>query len=405
MTVTFHAARTRCETKVMLPFEAGDYRYVCHCRCWCWQKVHSGGFANGEHFPALTRLRPTDLLLPMHHKALVTGANGFIGSHLVESLCADGIPVRALVLPGSDASNLAGTPAELVEGDIRQPDSLRVAMRDVDVVFHLAAISRHDANISDEEYFRINVEGTRNVLDAARAAGVRRVLFTATIEAVGTSKDGAPLTEETPQCPRNVYGRSKLEAENLVREYCRSTGFDTVVVRPPMIYGPRDVILCVRLFGIIRKGIYPLIGDGRALTEFCYVKNQVHGLRLAAERGRPGEVYFISDERSYTIEEIVRAIADVMGVKVLTPHMPVPFALAVGLGFEILSKVFRFYPFLIPQTGRPPFSRKTVEWTSESRLYCDISKARRELGYAPRYSLSEGIGETVAWYREKGLIR
>ncbi len=94
-----------------------------------------------------------------------------------------------------------------------------------------------------------------------------------------------------------------------------------------------------------------------------------------------------------------------MGVRVFTPHMPVPVALAVGFGFELLSKVLRFYPFVIPQTGRPPFSRKTVEWTSESRLYCDISKARRELGYAPRHSLDEGIRETVAWYAEKGLVK
>ncbi len=341
----------------------------------------------------------------MHNRVLVTGAAGFIGSHLVESLCADGVPTRSLVLSGSDASNLAGSSSELVEGDIRDQSSLVRAMDGVDLVFHLAAISRHDANIPDAEYSRTNVEGTRNVLDAARAAGAKRVVFTATIEAVGTSKDGAPLTEETPQCPRNVYGGSKLEAENLVREYHRAAGFDTVVVRPPMTYGPREVILCARLFGIIRKGFYPLIGDGRALTEFCFVKNQVHGLRLAAERGKPGEVYFISDERSYTIEEIVRAIAGVMGVRVFTPHIPVPLALAVGFSFELFSKVLRFYPFVIPQTGRPPFSRKTVEWTSESRLYCDISKARRELGYAPRYSLAEGIRETVAWYAEKGLIR
>jgi UDP-glucose 4-epimerase len=219
------------------------------------------------------------------------------------------------------------------------------------------------------------------------------------------SKDGSPLTEDTPQSPRNIYGRSKLEGEKLVRDFSSSHGLNAVVVRPPMTYGPREMILYDRLFKVVRRHVYPLIGDGQALTEFCYVKNQVHGIRLAAERGRPGEVYFISDERSYTIEEIVRTIARVLDVRVITPRMPIPIAIAAGFTFEILSKVFRFYPFVIPQTGRPPFSRKTVAWTSESRLYCDISKARTQLGYEPEVGLETGIRETVQWYRDQGHLK
>ena len=213
------------------------------------------------------------------------------------------------------------------------------------------------------------------------------------------------MTEDSPQQPRNIYGATKLEAENLVVDYHRRRGLHTVVVRPPMIYGPGNAILCKRLFGIIRRGFYPLIGDGRALTEFCYVKNQVHGIRLAAEKGRPGETYFISDDRSYSIEEIVDTIARAMEVRVIKPRIPVPAALAMGWSFEMLAKVLRFYPFVIPETGRPPFSRKTVAWTSESRLYCDISKARRELGYSPPFSLEDGVRETVEWYRANGFIR
>jgi len=341
----------------------------------------------------------------MESTALVTGAAGFIGSHLVDALSADGIPVRSFVQPDSDLSGLAQSRSEIVTGDIRDPASLHKAMQGGGTVYHLAAISRHDVNVPESEYYAVNVQGTRNVLDAARAAGVRRVVFTATIEAVGTSKDGSPLTEETPQSPRNIYGQTKLDAENLVRVYHAEKGVDAVVVRPPMTYGPREPIRCQRLFRIIQRGFYPLIGHGQALTEFCYVKNQVHGLRLAAERGQPGEVYFISDDESYTIEGIVRAIADEMGVRVFTPHLPIRLALAVGLCFELLGKVLRFYPFVIPQTGRPPFSRKTVEWTSESRLYCDISKARRQLGYSAPYSLKQGIRETVDWYRTHGFLR
>jgi UDP-glucose 4-epimerase len=293
---------------------------------------------------------------------------------------------------------------ERVYGDLKDPSSLRDAVRSVDTLYHLAAVARHDANVPDREYQAVNVDGTRHVLDAARAAGVGRVLYTGTIEAVGTSRDGSPLTEEMPQHPRNIYGRSKLEAENLVRHYWVQHGMKTVVVRPPMTYGGRELILLQRLFRIVGKGVYPLIGSGTALTEFCYVKNQVQGIRLAAERGAPGEVYFISDERSYSIAEIVGTIAKQMGTRVWTPHLPIAIAFGLGLVFEALSRILPFYPFRIPQTGRPPFSRRTVEWTSSSRLYVDISKARSELGYQPRYTLETGVAETVSWYREQGYL-
>jgi nucleoside-diphosphate-sugar epimerase len=341
----------------------------------------------------------------MSKTVLVTGASGFIGSHLVDSLRADGLHVRSLVLENASQEFLKESDSEIIIGDLRDRASLKTACQGCDEVYHLAAISRHDANVPDDEYRAVNVEGTLNLLEIARESGARRLLFTATIEAVGMSKDGAPLTEETPQHPRNIYGETKLEAENLVRQFQRDTGFETVVVRPPMTYGPRELILYTRLFNIIRKGFYPLIGSGTALSEFCYVKNQVHGIRLAMEKGRPGEVYFISDEESYTIEHIIRSIAAEMGVKVRTPHIPVPIAWCMGLGLEILSKILPFYPFRIPQTGRPPFSRKTVEWTSQSCLYCDISKAKTELGYKPEYSLQEGIRETIEWYRKEGVMR
>jgi UDP-glucose 4-epimerase len=336
----------------------------------------------------------------MAKPVLVTGAAGFIGSHLVDSLRADGNPVRSLVLNGTDAECLRHSGLEIAYGDLKDRESLKRACEGCGKIYHLAAISRHDANVPDSEYWAVNVEGTRNLLEIARETGTQRLLFTATIEAVGTSKDGSPLTEETPQQPRNIYGETKLAAENLVREFYGKTGYETVVVRPPITYGPREMILFTRLFNIIAKGFYPLIGSGKALTEFCYVKNQVQGIRLAMEKGRSGQVYFISDKESYPIEHIIKSIGAEMGVKVRTPHIPVPVAWCMGLGMEIMSKIFRFYPFVIPQTGRPPFSRKTVEWTSESCLYCDISKAKNELGYKPEYSLEEGIRHTIAWYRK-----
>lgn len=335
----------------------------------------------------------------------MTGAGGFIGSHLVEYLVNKGAVVRVLLAPNESASFLESVNVEPCRGDLRDPRSLRDAVEGVDIVYHLAAISLHDATIAEDDYVAVNVEGTRNLLHASVDAGVKKLLYTATIEAVGMSRDGQPLTEASAQHPRNIYGRTKLEAEQLVLAYARASKIHGVVVRPPMIYGPRELILLRRLFRIIALGFYPLIGSGQALTEFCYVKNLVRGIDLAAERGGSGEVYFISDERSYAIEEIVSTIAQAMGVRVWTPHIPVPLAKVIGAVFEVLSRMLPFYPFRIPQTGRPPFSRKTVEWTANSRLYVDISKARRELGYVPQYSLARGVEETLDWYRKNNYLR
>lgn len=337
-------------------------------------------------------------------KSLVTGAAGFIGTHLVESLVADGIATRAFVQSNSDMSSIMNLGTEIAQGDVRNLASLKNALTDIDIVYHLAAVSRFDLNVSCEDYNSINVIGTRNVLEACRITGVKRIIYTSTIEAVGPSVNGKPLTEETAPHPRNIYGKSKLAAETIVKKYHTDYGMDTVIVRPPMTYGPRDRVLFQRLFKLINKGYYPIVGNGKALTEFCYVKNQVFGIRLAAEKGRPGETYFISDERAYPIEEIIRKIARELNVNIRLVHLSIPAALTVGFSLELLSKIFRFYPFVIKQTGRPPFSRKTVEWTSKSSLFCDISKARRELNYKAPYSLEEGIRETVAWYKEKGLL-
>ena len=170
---------------------------------------------------------------------------------------------------------------------------------------------------------------------------------------------------------------------------------ETVVVRPPMIYGERELILFNRLFRILEKGIYPLIGTGSALTEFCYVKNQVQGIRLVATRGMPGEVYFISDERSYSVEEIIRAIADEMGTRVWTPHIPIPVAMAMGFVFEGLSYILPFYP--IPYSANRtsaflPENREVDRQQSSLRRY--IQGTQRVGLFAPLLAAGRDPGNS-----------
>ena len=152
------------------------------------------------------------------------------------------------------------------------------------------------------------------------------------------------------------------------------------------------------------KGFFVLFGDGKALIEFCYLKNLIQGLNLVCEKGSPGETYFISDERSYAFSEVIREMARQLDKKILLLKIPYPLAWGLGWACEAIAKVFPFYPFFVKSTGRPIFSRNTLKWAAKSAVFCDITKSKKLLGYKPAYSLFEGIHETVAWYRANGWI-
>jgi nucleoside-diphosphate-sugar epimerase len=336
---------------------------------------------------------------------LVTGAAGFIGGHLAERLAADGYKVRCLVKPDSDKKQLDQSGVEVVVGDLREPASLRSAVKGVDRVYHLAALARLYAWLKPEDYTVINSTGTRNLLEAAHLAGVKRFVHVSTFDAVGPSRDGTPVTEDTPCQPVNDYGRSKLEGERAVREYS-AKGLPCVIVRPPAVYGPRSTLHCARLFRPVSKGWYPLFGDGNTLMELNYVGNQVEGIMLAGEKDRAvGNAYFISDERSYTINEVLHAVAKAVGREDLQiVRIPAAAGLAIGAAVEAVGKVVPIWPFRVPETGRPAFSRNTVRWTTNSTWFCSCEKAKRELGYRPSYSLEEGTKLTAAWLRENGHL-
>ena len=336
-------------------------------------------------------------------KALVTGASGFIGSHLATSLLEAGHDTVCMVRPNTDTSHLEKD-IRIVVGDITDTKALAEATEGVEVVYHLAAIPNWQGDMTDEDYHQVNVLGTKLLLEASIQSGVKKFVFTSSLEAVGPSQDGKPVDEVTRAQPRNIYGQSKHEAENIIQDFCAKGLMDASIVRLPMIYGPRNMLHLKRYFKMANTGFYPLVGDGSALMEFCYVKNAVHGLILAAEKGKSGEVYFISDFRSYSLKEVVEAIGDGLKVKVRFLKMPVPVAMTLGLSIEVLSKVFRFYPFIFAGTGRPAFSRSSVKWMSESLLYCDITKAKTELGYTAPYTLEQGIAENIQWYRSIGAL-
>jgi nucleoside-diphosphate-sugar epimerase len=320
----------------------------------------------------------------MNDVTLVTGGTGFIGSHLVAELTASNRKVRCLARPNSK-------PLENVEmfyGDLTDPDSLKGINKDVGTVFHLAAIARPMA-IPDKEYFRINVEGTRNLLEVFKNHDLKKFIHMSSVSAVGPSRDGRPVDEKTPANPIDVYGQSKLAAEKLVFEFM---DMPIVVLRPPMVFGPGDIEM-LKLFKMVKTRFFPIRGNENGHFEFCYVGNLVQACLLVEQNGEG--IYHVSNGRAYTLREVLSAISRAAGVKLLPVYLPNFLMTAAGARIEFLGKIFGFHP---------PFSRDTVKWMSSDFWVSDVSKIKRELDYSPRYSLEEGVEKTVKWYREKGYL-
>jgi nucleoside-diphosphate-sugar epimerase len=326
----------------------------------------------------------------------VTGATGFTGGHLVQHLLSSGDEVRALVRPKSrarfDASQLPALGAIACAGDLIDAASVRRAMDGVDVVYHIAATYR-EAGQPDSAYRAINVEGTRNILEGAKAAGVRRVVHCST-GGVHGHIERPPANEESPFNPGDVYQETKLEAETLARELGAAHALDVVVARPIGIYGPGDTRF-LRMFRGLARGRFPMIGDGQAFYHLTFIADLVEGFRLCGTvPAASGRTYLLAGPRYTTLEELVHLVARELKVAPPRMHLPVwPFWTA-GLLCEMIC---------VPLRIEPPIYRRRVDFYTKSRAF-DTTRARTELGYAPKVDLEEGIKRTADWYRSKGML-
>jgi nucleoside-diphosphate-sugar epimerase len=317
-------------------------------------------------------------------RAFVTGGTGFVGSHLVEALHARGYEeVRALVR--SAPKWLDGMPVTFVRGDLAHTDALREAMEGVDIVYHVAGMTRAPDRAALD---RANVDGTLRVLEDAEAAGVRKVLVTSSLAAVGPS-GSTPLNEDAPLQPISNYGRSKAEMERRIA--MRTDGPAVVVVRPPVVYGPReaDIYTMIRTAG--RQRVFPIVGEGRTpQLDLVHVRDLVQGMVAAAEsEATAGQTYFLGGARSYAWREIKDTIAQALGHAVLQIHVPPLLVRPVGSAVEGVGRLFGRYP---------PLNREKAREAVESWLISS-DKARRDFGYEPVIGLAEGMQETVNWYR------
>lgn len=318
---------------------------------------------------------------------LVTGATGFIGWHVATLLEQRGYRVRALARPGSRIRELR---AEVVSGDLRDADSLRRAAEGCQLVFHLAADYRLWAK-DETEMFRSNVQGTRNLLDAAKAAGVERVVYTSTVGCIGIPAAGEG-TEESPVGAADMtgaYKRSKFEAEQVALEYA-AEGLPLVVVNPTAPVGDHDFkpTPTGRIIQDFLLGRMPaFIDTGLNLVD---VRDAAEGHLLACERGRQGERYILGCE-NLTLEAILQLLAGLSGQP--APRFRIPYAIAylAGVAGTAWANI----------TGREPRAPLDAVRMARKKMFVSIEKARRELGFSPA-PVTGGLRRAIEWFQTNG---
>lgn len=323
---------------------------------------------------------------------LVTGATGFTGGHLARALAARGHRVRALVRDRSRASDLASAGIELVDGDLRDPASLERAVTGVERVYHIAAMYR-EAGLPAETYRAVNALAVRDLVVAAKRAGVSRVVHCSTVGVHG-DVEHPPANEDAPLRPGDVYQETKLEGEQVARDAGLEHGIEVTIARPTGIYGPGDRRL-LKLFRGVARGRFPILGRGEIYYHLTYIDDLVEGFRQCGEEpGGAGRTYILAGGEVTTLNALVALIAEVAAVKPPTLHLPVWPVWTAGALCEALCA-----PFGI----EPPLYRRRVDFFTKSRAF-DITRARREIHYAPQVGLREGIRRTLDWYRANGWL-
>lgn len=318
-------------------------------------------------------------------QALVTGATGFIGRHLVRGLAGAGHSCRCLVRPTSDRSCLVNIPnLTFVTGDITDPGSLQGITEGIEVVFHLAA-EVGQWGVSDKHFVDVNISGTRNLISALYRSHVRRLVYCSTPGVLGFA---GPRSDEThPYAPRGIYEKTKCEAEKLVLSMCPEQRLEYVILRPDFVYGPGDVRR-LPLYNAIAEGRFWLIGDGNAIWTPTYIDDVVLGFILASTRDKAADgIYHIAGPEQVTVRNFCNVVASVLGSPPPRKGLPKSMALLGAAIMELILPLFR---------RKPPLTRSMIEFltTDHGSLW---EKAYVDLEYEPRVTLRTGMEQTARW--------
>jgi len=326
----------------------------------------------------------------MRRRALITGATGFVGGHLSELLSAEGWEIRALVRPSSDVARLRELGAELYPGDLGDQGAIRRASEGVDVVYHLAAVT---GLRTEKDFDRANVEGTRNVVAAVSSAEPlpQRLVYLSSYAACGPSEPGRPRTTLESPAPLTAYGRTKLAGEEIVRGLDGS-GVQTLILRAPPVFGPGDHAF-LPYFKLVRQGLAPAPSGGERQIHMIYVRDLARALLHAADAA--AGTYPVADPVEYTWGDLVAEMGRALGrrpVRIPLPPLLVRSAAAVTQGVGDLL-------------GRATvFNREKADEMLAPAWVCDLSGSAALLPRDEVTPLSEGISQTVGWYKRQGWL-
>ena len=322
-------------------------------------------------------------------RVLVTGAGGFIGRHLVRRQLELGRTVFALDQHADSLGRL--TPNDrlhVMAGDVTDRDVQRRAVEGVDIVFHMAS-AHLERGLPDSEYERINVHAVGGLLEVSRDAGIGRFVQVSSCGVHG-ALEYFPGDEESPCNPDITYERTKLAGERIALDYCRETGFPVVVVRPVWVYGP-GCNRTARLFSMINKGRFLMVGQGANLRSAIYITDMLDALELAATtEGAVGEIFIATHDERVTVRQVVRQIADISGAPFPRIRVPLAVMKTVAMTAEVAGRI----------VGRePPISRRSLKFFTNDAGFTS-AKAQRMLDFHPRVALDEGLGLTYEWWRK-----
>jgi len=321
-------------------------------------------------------------------RALVTGANGFLGSHLVDLLLARGYAVRCLVRRTSDLRWLPRERVEFAYAGLEDAAGLTAAVSDVATVFHVAGVIYAP---DDAGYLRVNRDGARRLVEAANTARVGRFVLVSSMAAGGPSRPGRPNREDDPPAPVGAYGRSKLAGEEAVREAAR---IPWTVVRPAAVYGARDAEF-LKLYRMVKRGFVPEVPGGQEIA-LVEARDLAAGMLAAAEaESAAGKVYYLTHPEAVSWRGLGEIVAGALGRRYRS--VPVPAAL--------LSPVAHLIGFGARVTGRPnPFPADRVADLTAPAWTCSPEQAARDFGFAPRHDAVHGVPEAVRWCKEQGWL-
>ena len=317
-------------------------------------------------------------------KVLITGAGGFIGSHLVDSQLEQGYDVRGIDLHLDLLSHQAAhSHLEAICGDLTEKDLLPKLVEGMEIVYHLAS-AHLDVSLPDDRYRRVNVNATLALLEAAKEAGVKRFVHCSSVGVIGDVR--RPPADETTECrPVNIYERTKLEGERVALDFFRRTGFPVVVVRPAWVYGPR----CPRTAKLLRtisKGRFMIFGSGKNMRHPVYITDAIRGFELCAETPDiEGEIFIIAGTMPVESRELVSVISQQLNIRTRKISLPIFLGQMAGLALEMTFGL---------AGQQPPFSRRSMDFFLKHNAY-SINKAQSRLNYQPQVDLSTGIQKTI----------